>query len=127
MPRVRPATITLRDGTILRDNKDKIEYGPQLLSTFAVEMQSQPEERKGKWWQGYKKTTVQMQQQVKVPIKSWPYTAIKEIDWGYIPKAQYDKIMDELAKAKQAAEAKKQEKSDESGMGNSKDTTIGAE
>ena len=110
MPRVKPAIITLRDGTILRDNVDKIDYGAHLLTLYAEEMQSTPVERK-KW---NKTITVNEMKSVRVPIKSWPYAAIKEVDWGYMPKEQYDRVMKELAEAKQAAEAKKAEKSDES-------------
>ena len=125
MPRVKPAVITLRDGTILRDNVDKIDYGAQLLTTYQDELQTVPEKRKKKWHEWNKDVVVQVTKQVRVPIKSWPYTAIKEIDWGYMPKKQYDHVMSELAKAKQAAEAK--QKGDENGLGNSKDTTVGAE
>ena len=128
MPRVKPAVITLRDGTILRDNVDKIDYGAQLLTTYADELQSTPTKRV---YKGIKKllkwnTTemIQEMKQVRVPIKSWPYSAIKDVDWGYMPKKQYDHVMSELAKAKQAADAK--QKGDENGLGNSKDTTVGA-
>ena len=64
MPRVKPAVITIRDGTILRENVDKIEYGPQLITTYATEIQSHPVERKGPWWQWNIKRTVQEQQKI---------------------------------------------------------------
>jgi hypothetical protein len=104
----------LRDGTILREDRDRIEYGPQLISTYAVEIQSVPVEKKTRWG---KKVTIQQQQQVKVPIMSWPYSAITKIDWGYMDPKTYaiaKELRDKMAKAKQAEDAKKQEKSNES-------------
>jgi hypothetical protein len=107
MPKVKYATVTLRDGTILREGHDHIEYGPQLLSTFAVEMQSKPVERKSKWWH-WNKTVVQVQEQARVPIKSWPYSQVTRIDWGYMAVEEYNALKKIVAdqKAKERANAK---------------------
>ena len=108
MPRIKPATVTLRDGTILRENKDKIEYGSQLISTYAVEMQAV--EKRIKW--GRK---VREMAQVRVPILSWPYTQITRIDWGYVDQATFNRIKSELDKAKQAEQSKKSERANAGG------------
>ena len=120
MPRVKPATITLRDGTILKESRDKIEYGPQLISTYAVELGDVPEYKKD--WRGKDTTTVlkHVKQQTRVPIMSWPYSQVKSIDWGYISKESYDKVIQGLneAKAKQAEVAKNKET--DNGLGDNK-------
>lgn len=111
MPRVKAAVITLRDGTILCQGNENIEYGDNLITTYKVEMIDVEVMKKD--WRGKDTKTVlrHEQREGKVPVMSWPYNEIKRIDWGYIGMEEFTalkKIVDEQkAKAKQAADAKK--------------------
>lgn len=125
MPRVRPATITLRDGTILKEGKDQIELAKDMINVFTVEIQEVDEKLPKKWYEWNVTTTKKVMKQVRIPIMSYPYSQVKSIDWGYIPKEQYDKVMSELAKAKQAEDATKKGHSDER-LGTDKGTTKGS-
>jgi len=115
----------MRDGTVLREKHDSIEYGDQLITTYAVEMANVPVYKSD--WRGRKTDRVLRKEprEVRVPIKSWPYSAIKDIDWGYITPEQYTRLRDELAEAKQAADAKRQEKSNER-LGDDQSTSGGS-
>jgi hypothetical protein len=108
MPKVKPAIIYLRNGDMIKENEFRIEYGPQLLTTYTIEMGKV--EKKSR----FGKVRV-VDTPVKVPIMSYSYSQISRIDWGYVDQKTYDHIKSQLDKAQKADESKKGDKGAELG------------
>ena len=116
MPKVKPAQISFRDGTVLKEGRDNIEYGPQLITTFAVEIVDTPEYKKD--WRGRPTKVVlkHVKQQGRVPIKSWSYSQLTHIDWGHMGIEEYNGLKQIIAeqKAKEKSKQSKEREHDKS-------------